>query len=39
MEIESSKLTTCDVTLDGEIIRLNLIDVVGNAVSLRLPFD
>jgi hypothetical protein len=39
MEIESAKLTTCDVTLDGEIIRLNLIDVVGNAVSLRLPFD
>ncbi len=39
MEIESSKLTTCDVTHDGEVIRLNLVDVAGNPVSLRLPFE
>jgi hypothetical protein len=39
MEIESSKLTTCDVTRDGEVIRLNFVDVAGNSVSLRLPFE
>jgi hypothetical protein len=39
MEIESSKLTTCDVAPDGEVIRLDLVDVAGNPVSLRLPFD
>jgi hypothetical protein len=39
MEIESSKLTTCDVTRDGEVIRLNFVDVSGNSVSLRLPFE
>jgi hypothetical protein len=39
MEIESSKLTTCDVAPDGEVITLNLVDVAGNPVSLRLPFD
>ena len=39
MEIESSKLTTCDVAPDGEVITLNLVDAAGNPVSLRLPFD
>jgi hypothetical protein len=39
MEIESSKLTTCDVAPDGEFITLNLVDAAGNPVSLRLPFD
>jgi hypothetical protein len=39
MEIKSSRLTTCDVTRDGEVIRLNLIDAAGGPVSLRLPFD
>jgi hypothetical protein len=39
MEIESSKLTTCDVAPDGDVITLNLVDVAGNPVSLRLPFD
>jgi len=39
MEISSAKLTTCDVTPDGGIVRLNLVDVAGNPVSLQLPFD
>src|SRR3984885_7648537 len=38
MEIASSKLTTCDVAPDGEVITLNLVDAAGNPVSLRLPF-
>jgi hypothetical protein len=39
MEIESSKLTTCDVAPDGEVVTLDLVDAAGNPVSLRLPFD
>ena len=39
MEIHSAKLTTCDVTPDGETVRLNLKDVSGHPVSLLLPFD
>jgi hypothetical protein len=39
MEISSAELTTCDVTPDGKIVTLNLIDVAGNPVSLRLPLD
>jgi hypothetical protein len=39
IEIQSAKLTTCDVTDDGKIVRLNLVDVAGNSVSLRLPFE
>jgi hypothetical protein len=39
MEIASSKPTTCDVAPDGEVVTLNLVDVAGNPVSLRLPFD
>ena len=39
MEIHSSRLTTCDVTRDGEIVILNLVGVAGNPISLWLPFD
>jgi hypothetical protein len=39
MDIHSARLTKCDVTRDGEIVRLDLIDVAGNPVSLRLPFE
>ena len=39
MEISSAELTTCDVTPDGRIVTLNLIDVAGNPVALRLPLD
>jgi hypothetical protein len=38
MDIESRELTTCDVTGDGEVVRLGLNDTSGNAVVLRLPF-
>jgi hypothetical protein len=38
MEIESAQLTTCDVTRDGEVVRLKFIDTAGNAVVLKLPF-
>ena len=38
MEIESAQLTTCDVTRDGEAVRLKFVDTAGNAVSLKLPF-
>jgi hypothetical protein len=38
MEIASSKLTTCDVAPDANVITLNLVDAAGNPVSLRLPF-
>jgi hypothetical protein len=38
MEIESAHLTTCDVTRDGEVVRLGFNDASGNAVVLRLPF-
>src|SRR5262249_12498859 len=38
MEIESAQLTTCDVTRDGEVVRLGFNDASGNAVVLRLPF-
>jgi hypothetical protein len=38
MEIESAQLTTCDVTRDGEAIRLRFVDTAGNPVSLKLPF-
>jgi hypothetical protein len=39
MDIDSTKLTTCDVTPDGAIVRLDLVDAAGNPVSLRLPFE
>jgi hypothetical protein len=35
----SKRQAHCDVTRDGEAIRLNLVDVAGNPVSLRLPFE
>jgi hypothetical protein len=38
MEIESRELTTCDVTRDGDVVRLRFIDTAGNAVVLSLPF-
>jgi hypothetical protein len=38
MDIESAQLTTCDVTRDGEIVRLKFIDTSGNDVVLKLPF-
>jgi hypothetical protein len=38
MEIESAQLTTCDVTRDGEAVRLKFIDASGNDVVLKLPF-
>jgi hypothetical protein len=38
MEIESALLTTCDVTHDGEVVRLGFNDATGNAVVLRMPF-
>jgi hypothetical protein len=38
MEIESRELTTCDVTRDGEVVRLKFIDTSGNPVVLSLPF-
>ncbi len=38
MEIESAQLTTCDVTRDGEVVRLKFIDTSGNDVVLNLPF-
>ena len=38
MEIESRELTTCDVTRDGEVVRLRFIDTSGSAVVLSLAF-
>jgi hypothetical protein len=38
MEIESAELTTCDVTRDGEAVRLRFVDTAGNPISLKLPF-
>jgi hypothetical protein len=38
MEIESRELTNCDVTCDGEIVRLRFNDASGNPVVLSLPF-
>jgi hypothetical protein len=38
MEIESAQLTTCDVTHDGEAVRLRFVDTAGNPISLKLPF-
>jgi hypothetical protein len=38
-EIVSCRLTTCNVINDGEAIRLNLVEQMGNPVSLELPFE
>jgi hypothetical protein len=39
VKICSTKLTTCDVLDDGEVVRLDLVDQSGADVSLQLPFD
>lgn len=39
MKIFGATLTACDVSRNGDIVRFDLLDVGGNAVSLRLPFD
>lgn len=39
MKIFSSKLTTCSVSRDGEVVELGLLDRSGNAVSVHLPFE
>jgi hypothetical protein len=39
VEITGSKLTTCGVTPDGEIVNIDFVDDAGNPVSVRLPFD
>ncbi len=39
MDIRSVALTTCGVLDDGQIVRLDLVDDTGAAISLRLPFD
>lgn len=39
MRIVGSRLVKCGVTSDGETVHLDLVDVVGKAVSLCLPFD
>ncbi len=37
MNICSVELTTCGILQDGQIVRLELVDDNGTAVSLRLP--
>lgn len=39
MRIEVAGLTTCSVDQDGEVVELNVVDALGNAISLRLPFE
>ena len=39
VKICSSQLTTCGVLEDGETVRLDLVDRLGNSVSVQLPFD
>ena len=39
MRIDGSKLIKCGVTSNGETLHLDLIDAVGEPVSLCLPFD
>jgi hypothetical protein len=39
MKICSSKLTTCGVSDDGEVLELGFPDGFGEVVSVRLPFD
>ena len=38
-KIVSSRLTTCNVINDGEAIRLNLVEQLGDPVSIELPFE
>jgi hypothetical protein len=39
MNICCVELTTCGILEDGQIVRLDLVDDQGMAVSLRLPFE
>jgi len=39
MEINGHKLTTCGVTADGETVNIDLLDVAGRSVSVRLPLE
>jgi hypothetical protein len=39
VEITGSKLTTCGVTQDGEIVNVDFVDDAGNPISVRLPFE
>jgi hypothetical protein len=39
MKICSSKLTTCSVSDDGELVALGLLDRSGKAVSVQLPYE
>jgi hypothetical protein len=39
MKIWSSKLTTCSVSDDGEVVELKFLDASSDAVSVQLPFD
>jgi hypothetical protein len=39
MKIYSSKLTTCGVSDDGEVVELKFLDASSEAVSVQLPFD
>jgi hypothetical protein len=39
MNICCVELTTCGLLEDGQIVRLDLVDDQGMAISLRLPFE
>jgi hypothetical protein len=39
MKICSSKLTTCEVSDDGEVVELRLLNSSSDAVSVQLPFE
>jgi hypothetical protein len=39
MKICSSRLTTCSVIGDGEVVELGFLDSSGEPVSVQLPFD
>jgi hypothetical protein len=39
MRIDASRLTRCGVASNGETVHLDLVDALGESVSLGLPFD
>jgi hypothetical protein len=39
MNICGVELTTCGILEDGHVVRLDLVDDKGMAISLRLPFE
>jgi hypothetical protein len=39
MDICGVELTTCGILEDGHVVRLDLVDDKGMAISLRLPFE